>query len=381
MIRRKILCVDDEQPVLDGLRRNLRNVEFDLLFANSGEQALQVLAAETGIAVLLSDLRMPGMGGIGLMEKVAERWPDVTRVMLTGNADQQSAVDAVNRGHVFSFQNKPCPPEVLLATLRAALAHHELRLAERELIEQTLTGAIRMLIEIMSSGQPALYGRAMKVRGVALELMALAGRQVNSWQLGMAALLQPIGWAALPSSVVEQHLAGSVLDEAHQAAVEGVGAASARLLHFIPRLNLVADIISQATDHADLVPVRSAEAALLWLANQLVDEDAESRVDDHVVAAHSAAGIDLGGVLRAWRLRHAADRPKAADDFEILTISRPAQLRPGDIVQRDVRFTDGTLALAAGGTLSAFQIERLEMHHLLNRIKAAIEVRRPKAAR
>lgn len=381
MIRRKILCVDDEQPVLDGLRRNLRNVEFDLLFANSGEQALEVLAAESGIAVLLSDLRMPGMGGIALMEKVAERWPDTTRVMLTGNADQQSAVDAVNRGHVFSFQNKPCPPEVLLATLRAALAHHELRLAERELIEQTLTGAIRMLIEIMSSGQPGLYGRAMKVRGVALELMSLAGRQVNAWQLGMAALLQPIGWAALPAGVVEQHLAGSVLDEAHQAAVEGVGAASARLLHFIPRLNVVADIIAQATDHAD-ASVRSAEAGLLWLANQLVDEDAENHVDDRVVSAHSAAGIDLGAVVRGWRLRHAGEqKPRAADEFELLTIHRPAQLKPGDMVQRDVRFTDGTLALAAGGTLSAFQIERLEMHHLLNRIKAAIEVKRPRVGR
>jgi CheY-like chemotaxis protein len=378
MTRHTILCVDDEQAVLDAFRRNLRGGDFDLCFARSGEEALEVLARTPAVAVILSDLRMPGMGGIALLEQVSGRYPDITRVMLTGNADQQSAIDAVNRGHVFSFQNKPCAPDVLAATLRAALAHHDLRVAERELLEQTLAGSVRMLIEILSSGQPALYGRAMKVRAVALELAGLAGPGLNTWQLGMAALLQPIGWAVLPAAIVEKHLAGGALDRQHQDAIEGVGAASARLLHLIPRLGSVADIILHATDKAEAAGPRNAETALLWLANQLVDEAPGTPVDEERIARLPVdGGLDLRQLAGRYRSLHGHAAPQAAGAvYDDITVVRPAQLQAGDVVRADVRYADNTLALAAGSVLSAFQIERLEMHYMLERIKGTMAVRR-----
>ena len=102
----KILCVDDEPAVLEGLKMNLRR-RFDVLTATSGAAALEVLEREEGIAVLMSDMRMPSMDGATLLAKARERWPFVVRLLLTGQADMNSAISAVNEGQIFRFLTKP----------------------------------------------------------------------------------------------------------------------------------------------------------------------------------------------------------------------------------------------------------------------------------
>src|SRR5205085_9651219 len=91
-------------------------------------------------AVVVADMRMPKMDGVELLSRLRTLTPTTVRIMLTGNADQQTAIDAVNEGHIFRFLNKPCPPETLEKTLRAALNQHHLITAEKELLELTLTG-------------------------------------------------------------------------------------------------------------------------------------------------------------------------------------------------------------------------------------------------
>src|ERR1035438_1549151 len=93
-----ILLVDDDSNILDGYRRTLRR-EFQIETAMGGEQALK-LVAETGpYAVVVSDMRMPGMDGIQLLSRVKAQSPNTIRVMLTGNADMDTAVDAIKEGN------------------------------------------------------------------------------------------------------------------------------------------------------------------------------------------------------------------------------------------------------------------------------------------
>ena len=93
----KILLVDDETSILDGYRRSLSR-QFPMETALGGEQALK-LAAENGpYAVVVSDMRMPGMDGVQLLSKIKALSPDTIRVMLTGNADMDTAVNAINEG-------------------------------------------------------------------------------------------------------------------------------------------------------------------------------------------------------------------------------------------------------------------------------------------
>jgi DNA-binding NtrC family response regulator len=92
----KVLVVDDEVNILDSYRRSLKNV-VEIETAISGKEALEVMDAKGSFAVVVSDMQMPGMNGVEFLAKAKCRAPDTVRMMLTGNADQQTAIDAVTR--------------------------------------------------------------------------------------------------------------------------------------------------------------------------------------------------------------------------------------------------------------------------------------------
>jgi len=233
----RILLVDDDENILQGYHRVLRNL-FPLDVALGGAQALQALENHGPYAVLVADMRMPGMTGLELLAEANLRFPETTRIMLTGNADQKTAMDAVNQGHVFRFLTKPCPAEELTLAIRAGLRQHQLVAAERELLEQTLTGAITVLSELLASVDPVLFTQSQVVREHSARLARMLGCE-EVWAVEMAALLAPIGRIALPTKALQAAGNRAVVD-ALLAAVPEVGA---RLLEPIPRLEGVARII------------------------------------------------------------------------------------------------------------------------------------------
>lgn len=159
----KILLVDDDPLILEGYRRSLSR-EFLMETAQGGEAALK-LANETGpYSVVISDMRMPGMDGIQLLSKIKALAPDTIRVMLTGNTEIETAINAINEGSIFRFLNKPRNKELMAKTLTAALVQYRLVTAEKQLLEQTLTGSIQVLTEVLSLVNPAAFGRAERAR-------------------------------------------------------------------------------------------------------------------------------------------------------------------------------------------------------------------------
>src|SRR4051812_33879698 len=98
----KILCVDDDPNILQGYKRALRR-DFDIQIAEGGSEALTTIEKEGPFAVIVSDMRMPVMDGVQFLSRVREIAPQTVRMMLTGNADQQTAIDAVNEGNIFRF--------------------------------------------------------------------------------------------------------------------------------------------------------------------------------------------------------------------------------------------------------------------------------------
>ena len=107
----KVLLVDDEPKLLAALRRRL-STWFDVVTAESGAEALALIGREP-VGVMIADMQMPGMNGVELLKRVREIAPQVRRMMLTGNADQETAIAAVNEGQVMRFLRKPCPAETL----------------------------------------------------------------------------------------------------------------------------------------------------------------------------------------------------------------------------------------------------------------------------
>lgn len=121
---KRILFVDDEENILQGLRRLLRPLrkEWDMRFASDGHEALKMLE-ETTCDVLVSDMRMPGMNGVRLLEEVRARHPDTIRIVLSGQADRDTTLAAVGPAH--QYLNKPCDAETLRGTIERALKLRE----------------------------------------------------------------------------------------------------------------------------------------------------------------------------------------------------------------------------------------------------------------
>lgn len=128
--RRRILFVDDDERLLDGIQRRLRR-KFALETAVGPEEGLRMVREQPAYAVIVADMNMPGMDGSAFLEQVHEISPGSIRMMLTGNADLETAVRAVNQGSVFRFISKPCPPEELERFLAAGLDQHMLAASER----------------------------------------------------------------------------------------------------------------------------------------------------------------------------------------------------------------------------------------------------------
>lgn len=114
------MLVDDEPDGLDGLSLIVRRQGWEPLCAHSAAQALEMLEKHA-VQVLVCDECMPGMRGVELLQLASTRFPEVTRVMLTGKADLELTLQAINRVHVFRFLQKPCPARELVATIQEAI--------------------------------------------------------------------------------------------------------------------------------------------------------------------------------------------------------------------------------------------------------------------
>lgn len=130
-----ILFVDDEADILKALKRELRSEPYQQHFAQSGQEALDLLA-QTSIHVLISDMRMPHMDGVALLENVATRYPDIIRIVISGWADADSILDAINNGHIYRYIVKPWDARELKVTLRQALKMYRLQAERKEMLEQ-----------------------------------------------------------------------------------------------------------------------------------------------------------------------------------------------------------------------------------------------------
>jgi DNA-binding NtrC family response regulator len=176
-----VLCVDDEERVLEGLVLHLRK-GYRVHTALSGELALKKLQEIGGAAVVVSDMRMPKMDGAALLHQVMLHYPDTSRILLTGEASRDSVVSAVNEGQIFRFLIKPCAPDRLKAAIDAGIRQHRLASSERVLLQETLMGSIRALVDVLSMTNPHAFGRASRLKRLAMEIAEALGHP-QFWEL------------------------------------------------------------------------------------------------------------------------------------------------------------------------------------------------------
>ncbi|EJM02960.1 response regulator containing a CheY-like receiver domain and an HD-GYP domain [Pseudomonas sp. GM102] len=132
----KLLLVDDEESILNSLRRLLRGQPYEVLLATSGAQALEIMARQP-IDLVMSDARMPNMDGSTLLAHIHQRYPDTLRIMLTGYADPTVIIKAINEGQIHRYISKPWHDEEMLLTLRQSLAYQHSERERLRLVQET----------------------------------------------------------------------------------------------------------------------------------------------------------------------------------------------------------------------------------------------------
>jgi len=157
-----LLFVDDESAILSSLRRLFRKSGYEILTAESGEAALEILA-EREVALIVSDQRMPGMIGAEVLAHARKVQPDATRIILTGHADLAAATQAINEGGVHRYIAKPWDDEELRQVIREALERRDLRLENRRLADE-LRERNRELEELNEGLEARVAQRTQEVR-------------------------------------------------------------------------------------------------------------------------------------------------------------------------------------------------------------------------
>ncbi|MGA9644067.1 MAG: response regulator [Terriglobales bacterium] len=366
----KILLVDDDSNILDGFRRILAR-EFTIDTALGGEPALKNIASNGPYAVVVSDMRMPGMDGIQFLNKVKLESPNTVRVMLTGNSDMDTAVVAINEGSIFRFLNKPCSKEMMAKTLTAALVQYRLVTAESQLLEQTLSGCIQVLTEVLSLVNPAAFSRAERARRYIHQVVTLM-KLGNPWQYEVAAMMSQLGCVTLAPETIDAVYSGGKLSDSEQAQFESHPTVAFGLLSKIPRLEPIAWMIrnqnspSHAMDESAPMDMRqAAEILRLTLEYERLIQRGVSRTE----AVHTLSRQNKGFNPEFFNALISLD--PNAEEGEVRKC-RIDMLSPGMIVQGEVRSVDGSLVISKGQEVTPPLI--LKLKNLLARKMVASEM-------
>ncbi|MFZ0686035.1 MAG: HD domain-containing phosphohydrolase [Terriglobales bacterium] len=371
----KILLVDDDSNILLGYRRSL-NRDFLIETALGGTQALQ-LAAESGpFAVVVSDMRMPGMDGIQFLSKIKAQSPDTIRVMLTGNAEIETAIDAINEGSIFRFLTKPCSKEMMAKTLTAALLQYRLVTAERHLLEQTLTGGIQVLTEVLSLVNPAAFSRAERARRYIHHIVA-SMKLGNPWQYEVAAMMSQLGCVTLAPETIDAVYRGEKLSANEQAQYDAHPAVAYSLLSKIPRLEPIAWMIEhqndpvRETDDCESKDMRlGAEILRLTLAYEKLIHKGKSRTE----AVHSLSCQNKEFSPEFFEALVALDPNAEEGDIRKCRID---SLSPGMIIQNEIRSAEGTLLVSKGQEVTPPLILKLKNLYARRVIPGEVPVSAP----
>jgi len=237
----QILFVDDDPNILEAYHRKLQHV-LHVRTAQGPHLGLRAIQEKGPFAVVVADMNMPLMNGVEFLTRVREIAPDTVRMMLTGNSDIKTAMDAVNEGCVFRFLTKPCPSKLMGDSLVAAIEQYRLITAEKELLEGTLKGTAELLTEVLSWVSPDSFGRTVQLRNTT-KVMAAKLRVEDPWEIELAATLSQIGRLAIPSEIPEKASQGQSLTDEERKTLESYPAIGHELLERIPRLEYVARIV------------------------------------------------------------------------------------------------------------------------------------------
>lgn len=375
----KVLLVDDDANLLASYERQLRK-KLEIEVAEGGEDALAALEVKGPFAVVISDMKMPGMNGTELLTRVKELAPDTVRMMLTGCAELQIAIDAVNEGNIFRFLSKPCDPEILVNSLKEGIKQYKLIIAERELIDKTLKGSVSVLTEILSIVNPVAFSRVNYIQSYVKKIATLL-KLPDIWKFEMAGLLSQIGCVSLPAEVLSKFNTKMKTTEKENKMFVAHPSLGCKLLVKIPRLEDVARMIEGQQRPFSAYPPQPEDvtkADPVFMGSQILHVVLNFDLMVCQGMSFSEASIELGKKRKEYnsKVLRALSSCYASKKGVIKRIIA-SDATEGMILDEDIHTLKGTLLLNKDTKITDFLLRRLENYAARDGIKEPFRVRIP----
>ena len=345
----RILFVDDEKFVLETFRRNLHR-HFKIETAEGSMEALKKLASDGPYAVIISDLKMPKMSGVELLSAVKAHYPDMIRIMLTGQGDLDAAMAAVNQGAIFRFLTKPCSPEALLNAVNDGLRQYRLVMAERQLLHGTLRGCIQVLSELLAMASPTAFGRGEQGKALVSDMVQILGLE-GAWKYELAAMLSQIGCISLPPKILERKIAGEKLSAEEERVFLMHPGMAGNLLRNIPRLEQVAEMVAGQELALDSGPTPGAR--ILKVALDFTDMTSAGVPEDEALS-RMREQTKVYDVRVVNALSEALERRRSSE-IQCVTIS---ELRVGMLLIEPVISGQGAVLMQKGQVITSAALAR-----------------------
>jgi len=416
-----LLCVDDEPNILSALRRLFRQNGYQITIANGGKEGLEVLEANPGeIDLVISDMRMPEMDGAQFLEQVREKWPDITRILLTGYADISSTIAAINKGQIFRYISKPWDDGDILVTVSQALERKQLqrdkarlealtakqneelkalnysleekvqaRTQELALANEKLKGSfitsVKVFANLIELREGNLAGHSRRVADLARKIANKLGLSPKEAQdVFLAGLLHDIGKIGLPDALLAKPVSQMNGDDLgayrkHPAkgeqslmALEDLRGAAAIIRAHHERFDgqgfpdglsglsipMGARILALANDYDGLqIGILSPRRMGTDDAKKMIVDSRGKRYDPQVIDAF----LDLTGSVE----------PECGPEIAVPV----DKLEPGMVLARDLVGRDGTLLLAADYLLEAKLIRQIRDYAASEGIALVLQIR------
>jgi response regulator RpfG family c-di-GMP phosphodiesterase len=315
---------------------------------------------------------------------VKELQPDTVRIMLTGNADLESAIKVVNEGNIFRFLTKPCPPEILGKAVDDACAQFRLVIAEKELLNKTLSGSIKLLTDILSIFDPPSFVRAQAQREI-ISSLSHKFKVGDEWAIHLAIMLAPIAAVTVPPETLLRARTGQPLTNVEEQILVQLPETAGRLLANIPRLENVGRIVRYHHKRYDGsgFPADKISGDSLPFGARLLKILGD-------LAHLQAGGLNRVRALDEMQSRFGWYDPALLDAvrhfYGLAAAAREARpsisvnlndLAPGMVLQSEILTKDGLLIITAGHHITEMTLEKIKNFGRLSGIKEPIFVEAP----
>lgn len=422
--KQNILFVDDEENVLRSLQRLFADEEYEVYTAISAEKGLDALK-ENEIAVIVSDMRMPGMSGVEFLERARELYPDSIRIVLSGYADANVMMDAINKGSTHRYVTKPWNDDELVSTIRDSAERYRLTQENRYLTgltlkqneelkkwsaelelnvqEQTIEltykhkevlelneklktdfrGFIITMANLIELREETFANHSNQVAMMARKMARTIGLNDQDTQdVAIAAQLHDIGKIGIPDAILLKEVEDMAPFELHEYQSHSVRGQTA--VDSIDAMRTAGIFIRHHHESfdgngfpgnlkADQIPLG---ARIITIADKYDRLSAKFSVKETLEKINYLAGSlcdpNLCRVLTAM-LKNNPD-PEQRNESRVESEKHPGQLSPGMVLSRELRSGTGVLLLPQGARLSSQTIDSVKRHYILDPPHAGIYV-------